>query len=63
MSVGLTEMYPQATAVLWFLGICCALLRYLMDAHWPADVLAGIAFGYACGHWVMNAFGYHAAYF
>ena len=63
LSVGLTEMYPQATAIVWFLGVCCALLRYIMDAHWPSDVLAGIAFGYACGHFVMNAFGYNAAIF
>lgn len=63
LSVGLTEMYPQATLVLWFLGVACAVLRYLMDAHWPADVLAGIAIGYGLGHWVMNAFGYHAASF
>jgi membrane-associated phospholipid phosphatase len=63
LSVGLTEMYPQATLVLWFLGICCAMLRYFMDAHWPADVLAGIAIGYACGHLVMNACGYHSAMF
>lgn len=38
--------YPQAAPTFWVLAILCAVLRYLMDAHWPSDVLAGIALGY-----------------
>jgi membrane-associated phospholipid phosphatase len=29
------------------MAIICALLRYLMDAHWPSDVMAGFVLGYA----------------
>jgi membrane-associated phospholipid phosphatase len=47
MSVLLTHLYPPAGIVFWVLGIGCAVLRYLMDAHWPSDVIGGIALGYA----------------
>ena len=49
-------LYPQAAAVFWTLGLITAILRYLMDAHWPSDVLAGIAIGYVVGHLMMTAF-------
>ncbi len=55
LSVSLTILYPQGAAVFWALALACALLRYLMDAHWPSDVLAGIALGYAIGAWVTPA--------
>ncbi len=45
-SVGLAMLYPQIAVLVWSLAIICALIRYLMDAHWPSDVLGGIAFGY-----------------
>jgi membrane-associated phospholipid phosphatase len=47
LSVALLHFYPQASDVFWGLAIICALLRYIMDAHWPSDVLAGVALGYA----------------
>jgi len=47
MSVVLATIYPQAAATFWTLGILCAVLRYILDAHWPSDVLAGAALGYA----------------
>jgi membrane-associated phospholipid phosphatase len=50
MTVMLAQLYPGASGVFWTLAITCAVLRYLMDAHWPSDVLAGIAIGYAGGH-------------
>ena len=49
MSVILTRLYPPAAVVFWTLALCCAALRYLMDAHWPSDVAGGIALGYAAG--------------
>ncbi|MCS7034734.1 MAG: phosphatase PAP2 family protein [Phycisphaerae bacterium] len=49
MSVVLAAFYPQAAETFWCLAIACAALRYLLDAHWPSDVLAGIALGYVCG--------------
>jgi membrane-associated phospholipid phosphatase len=57
LAVSLSILYPQAGAVFWSLGLITALLRYLMDAHWPSDVLAGIGVGYVVGHVVMRAFG------
>jgi undecaprenyl-diphosphatase len=48
-SVVLAAAYPSAAATFWALGITCAVLRYLMDAHWPSDVLGGIALGMLAG--------------
>jgi len=48
-SVVLATAYPHAAATFITLGVICAVLRYLMDAHWPSDVLAGIAMGIAGG--------------
>ena len=47
MSVILARLYPGAAAIFWTLGVVTAVLRYLMDAHWPSDVLGGVALGYA----------------
>jgi membrane-associated phospholipid phosphatase len=56
LSAVLATLYPQGTAIFWCLAIGCAVLRYLMDAHWPSDVLAGIALGYAAAHLTMPYF-------
>ena len=45
----LAMAYPGAAVTFWGLAIVCAVLRYLMDAHWPSDVLGGIAMGYVGG--------------
>ncbi len=58
LSVGLSILYPQAEVVFWSFGIITAVLRYLMDAHWPSDVLCGIAYGYIVGHVMMNFYGF-----
>ena len=50
MSVMLAIWYPAAAPTFWGLAIACAVLRYVLDAHWPSDVLGGIALGYACAH-------------
>jgi membrane-associated phospholipid phosphatase len=52
LSYSLVHLYPDAALVFWSLAIACALLRYLMDAHWPSDVLAGMALGYTMG-WIV----------
>jgi len=49
MSMLLAKLYPPAALLFWALAIICAALRYLMDAHWPSDVVAGIAVGLAAG--------------
>jgi undecaprenyl-diphosphatase len=48
LSAGLAWMYPASAATFWSLAVITAALRYLLDAHWPSDVLAGVALGYAC---------------
>jgi membrane-associated phospholipid phosphatase len=48
-AVVLSSAYPNAAITFWALALICAALRYVMDAHWPSDVLAGIALGYAAG--------------
>lgn len=57
LSVALSALYPQAAGVFWTLAIVCATLRYLMDAHWPSDVLAGVGLGYGVGWWLWGAMG------
>ena len=47
MSAMLAHFYPPAAATFWTLAILCAALRYVLDAHWPSDVVGGIAIGYA----------------
>jgi len=55
MSGVLAHFYPQAALMWWALAISCALLRYVLDAHWPSDILAGAALGYTTAslavHW------------
>lgn len=47
LSVMLAALYPNAAATFWVLALSCAVLRYILDAHWPSDVAGGIALGYA----------------
>jgi membrane-associated phospholipid phosphatase len=48
LSAGLASLYPAAAVTFWTLALICAALRYLLDAHWPSDILGGLALGYAC---------------
>lgn len=57
MSLPLATLYPSAAVTFWGLAIACAGLRYVLDAHWPSDVLAGLALGYLCGYWTLRGFG------
>jgi membrane-associated phospholipid phosphatase len=50
LTVVLSVIYPSGAITFWGLAIACAVLRYVLDAHWPSDVLAGIALGYAVAH-------------
>ncbi len=50
LTVILVGFYPHAAVVLWVLALLCSGLRYVMDAHYPSDVLGGIALGYVVGH-------------
>jgi membrane-associated phospholipid phosphatase len=44
----LAWLYPQAAVTFWVLASACGFLRYVLDAHWPSDVLAGVALGIGC---------------
>jgi len=55
LSAFLAQLYPQAAITFWVLAILCSGLRYILDAHWPSDVLAGSALGLACAWSVMRA--------
>lgn len=52
LTVMLSLLYPAAAVTFWALAMLCALLRYILDAHWPSDVLGGIALGYGVAHLV-----------
>jgi membrane-associated phospholipid phosphatase len=57
LSVVLAALYPAGAATFWALALICACLRYLLDAHWPSDVLGGIAIGYGIAHATLRVFG------
>lgn len=57
LTVSLIHLYPQAAGLFWTFALITAGLRYVLDAHWPSDVVGGIALGYACGSLIMRAFG------
>jgi undecaprenyl-diphosphatase len=46
LSAMLAHLYPQAHLTFWTLAFICASLRYVLDAHWPSDVVAGVLVGY-----------------
>ena len=50
LSVVLAAYYPNGAVTFWVLALLCAGLRYVLDAHWPSDVLGGIALGYGMAH-------------
>jgi membrane-associated phospholipid phosphatase len=53
LTLFLAVLYPQGKLVFWALAFICATLRYLLDAHWPSDVLGGIALGYSVAYEVI----------
>lgn len=58
LSAAVVSFFPQTAGVLWTLAGITALLRWVLDAHFPSDVLAGCAIGYVVSHAVLLGFGY-----
>jgi membrane-associated phospholipid phosphatase len=50
LSTVLAALFPGGANVFWGLAVACAALRYLLDAHWLSDVLAGCTIGYLVAH-------------
>jgi membrane-associated phospholipid phosphatase len=57
LSTVLARYYPDAAITFWALAIITALLRYVQDAHWPSDIVAGLLLGYMTAHYALVAFG------
>ena len=57
LSVWLALLYPHAAPTFWVLALGCAALRYLLDSHWPSDVVGGIALGYGVASAIAWGFG------
>lgn len=49
MSAVLASAYPQAAWAWWTLAIGASVLRWMIDAHWLSDVVAGAAVGMVLG--------------
>ena len=58
MSAILAALYPPAAPTFWSLAILCAALRYVLDAHWPSDVLGGVAVGFLAARITWHAMGF-----
>ena len=54
LTVALSIYYPAGAAIFWILALICAVLRYVLDAHWPSDILAGMALGYGLAHLIIG---------
>lgn len=57
LTVVLIHLYPNGAATFWTFALVTAGLRYLMDAHWPSDVVGGIALGYVAAWVIIGALG------
>lgn len=49
LTVVLIRIWPQAAVVFWTLAFITAVLRYVLDAHFPSDVVAGSLLGLIVG--------------
>jgi membrane-associated phospholipid phosphatase len=56
-SLVLSRLYPRGRYIFWLLAIACGALRWIDEAHWLSDVLAGAALGYIVGHLVERFIG------
>ena len=47
LTIVLVHLWPAAAGVFWMLAFVTAALRYLMNAHFPSDIVAGSLLGVA----------------
>ena len=45
-AVVLTALYPRGRYIFWTLALSVAALRFVNNAHWLSDVVAGVTLGY-----------------
>lgn len=57
LSLVLARYYPAAAVTFWGLAAATSLLRYVQDAHWPSDIVAGVLLGYSFAHFTLRLFG------
>jgi membrane-associated phospholipid phosphatase len=57
LSTVLAAAYPQAAGIFWVLAIVTAALRYVLEAHWPSDVVVGVLLGYVVSHYTLLFIG------
>ena len=50
LTVTMIHYWPEAAIVFWLLAFTTATLRYVLEAHFPSDVLAGALLGLTLGH-------------
>ena len=55
LTVALIHVWPEAAAVFWTLAALTAVLRFVMSAHFPGDIVAGSALGVALGGAICGA--------
>jgi undecaprenyl-diphosphatase len=58
LSTVLARFYPPAALTFWTLAGITAFLRYVLDAHWPSDIVFGLLLGYVVAHYTLVGFGY-----
>lgn len=54
-TVALIRVWPEAAVVFWVLASITALLRFVMSAHFPGDIVAGATIGVALGDVIVTA--------
>ncbi len=49
LAIGLSYLFPRGRILFWIMAILGGIQRMVFDAHWPSDVVAGVAIGLLSG--------------
>jgi membrane-associated phospholipid phosphatase len=49
LAIGLSILFPKARWLFWFMAVLGGIQRMVFHAHWPSDVVAGVAVGLFAG--------------